>query len=159
MTLSRDPKSGLVARTVLVFVTDTLAYDEFGQAIIYDAPASGAPLYGVNFIRDNLGWITQRVEIVGRTTDTFGYTYNQHSVNPRFQRGIMMIDASCTCTQGVLLADYLKSVMTGDNLPGDLNQEAMNSPFYKQYLPGAPNWLRDPSRLPDTDLTNAFTTE
>jgi len=85
--------------------------------------------------------------------------HNHNFINLRFQRGIMMFDASCTCTRAVLLADYLKSIITGNNLPADLNQEAMNSPFYKQYDPGAPRSVRNPSLLPNTDLTDAFTKE
>jgi hypothetical protein len=77
----------------------------------------------------------------------------------RWQRGIMMYDASCTCTQGILLADYLKDVLTGQNLPADLAQEAANSPFINQYDPSMPKWVHNPSLLPDTDLTNAFTAE
>ena len=77
----------------------------------------------------------------------------------RFQRGIMMYDARCQCTQGVLLADYLKSILTGQNLPADLAQEAADSPLLGQYDPTATNWVQDRARLPDTDLTNAFTPE
>lgn len=84
---------------------------------------------------------------------------NHNFVYQRFQRGILMYDASCTCTQGVLLADYLKSILTGQNLPLDLAQEAQNSPFFHQYDPSQPNWVHNPSLLPNTDLTNAFTQE
>ncbi|MGH7860836.1 MAG: Kelch repeat-containing protein, partial [Candidatus Dormibacteraceae bacterium] len=82
---------------------------------------------------------------------------NHDVVYLRFQRGIMMFDTRCTCTQGMLLADYLKSILIGQNLPADLAQEAKDSPFYQQYDPGRPNWVHDPSRLPNSDLTNAFT--
>jgi N-acetylneuraminic acid mutarotase len=85
--------------------------------------------------------------------------HNHNFVYLRFQRGITMYDASCNCTQGILLADDLKSIITGQNLPADLAQEAKDSPFYRQYDPGAPNWVHDPRLLPDTDLTNAFRPE
>lgn len=75
----------------------------------------------------------------------------------RWQRGIMMYDASCGCTQGILLADYLKSVITGQDLPQDLEKEAVASPFFRQYNSSRPGWLRKPQLLPETDLTNAFT--
>ncbi len=77
----------------------------------------------------------------------------------RFQRGILMYDANCGCTQGILLADYLKSILTGQNLPADLEQEARSSPFYHQYDPSQRGWVHNPSLLPNTDLTNAFTSE
>lgn len=84
---------------------------------------------------------------------------NHNFIYLRWQRGIMMYDASCSCTQGVLLADYLKAILTGQNLPADLAQEAVNSPFLNQYDPGAPHWVRNASLLPNTDLTDAFTPE
>ncbi len=93
------------------------------------------------------------------TSQTMMDVNNHHFIYLRWQRGIMMYDASCTCTQGVLLADYLKAILTGRNLPADLAQEAANSPFLDQYDPSAPNWVHNPSLLPNTDLTNAFTPE
>jgi len=93
------------------------------------------------------------------TSQTMMDVNNHHFIYLRWQRGIMMYDASCSCTQGVLLADYLKDILTSQNLPADLAQEAANSPFLDQYDPGAPNWVHNPSLLPNTDLTNAFTPE
>ncbi len=74
----------------------------------------------------------------------------------RWQRGIMMYDRKCNCTQGVLLADYLKAVISGQNLPADVDIESRGSPFYRQYDNQKPGWLRNPSLLPGTDLTDAF---
>ena len=82
---------------------------------------------------------------------------NHNFIYLRWQRGIMHYDASCNCTQGILLADYLKSILTGQNLPSDLDQQARSSPFYKQYDKSQPNWVHDFTLLPDTDLTDAFT--
>ncbi len=84
---------------------------------------------------------------------------NSNFIYLRFQRGIMHYDAACNCTQGILLADYLKAILTGEGLPADLDQEARSGPFYRQYDPTALGWVHDPSRLPGTDLTSAFTRE
>lgn len=81
---------------------------------------------------------------------------NHNFIYLRWQRGIMQYDASCTCTRGILLADYLKAILTGQNLPADVGSEAAGSPFLDQYDPGQPNWVHDPARLPDTNLMNAF---
>jgi hypothetical protein len=81
---------------------------------------------------------------------------NRGVVYLRWQRGVMQYDAATGRTQGVLLADYLKSVLTGTNLPADLASEARDSPFYRQYDPSVAGWVRDPVRLRLTDLTNAF---
>lgn len=81
---------------------------------------------------------------------------NPNFVYQRFQRGIMHYDATTGVTRGILLADYLKSILTGQNLPDDLRQQARGSRFYAQYTPGAPLWLSRPGDLPGTDLSWAF---
>lgn len=81
---------------------------------------------------------------------------NGNFVYLRFQRGIMHFDAATGVTQGLLLADYLKSIITGINLPGDLEEQARTSRFYRQYAPGRPQGLARPAQLPGTDLTTAF---
>ena len=43
----------------------------------------------------------------------------------------MHYDKACGCTQGLLLADYLKALLTGDNLPGDLAAQAASSPLLR----------------------------
>jgi hypothetical protein len=83
---------------------------------------------------------------------------NPNFVYQRYQRAIMHYRAECGCTERILLADWFKSVITGSNLPSDLEQQARadDSPFLFQYCPGAERWLCQPQRLPDTDLTLAF---
>ena len=84
---------------------------------------------------------------------------NSNFVYQRFQRGIMHYDAECRCTQGLLLADYLKSILTLRNLPPDLAAQAQRSPFYAQLDPAQPRWLKRPGDLPTSDLTDAFVGE
>jgi len=97
------------------------------------------------------------LEMWGIPTSQVMMDPNNHDfVYLRFQRGIMMFDASCGCTQGVLLADFLKSILTGTNLPADLEQEAQDSPFYRQIPRGSRMLVRDPDLLPNTDLRGAF---
>jgi N-acetylmuramoyl-L-alanine amidase len=81
---------------------------------------------------------------------------NAGFVYQRFQRGIMHYDSACRCTQGLLLADYLKSILILRNLPPDLAAQAQRSPFYGQLDPARPRWLKRPGELPTTDLTDAF---
>ena len=82
---------------------------------------------------------------------------NGNFIYQRFQRGIMHYDAACKCTQGLLLADYFKALITGENLPIDLAAQAVSSPFLRQYAPDKPGGLRQASALPGSDLTAAFT--
>ncbi|MDQ6672493.1 MAG: hypothetical protein M3069_17420 [Chloroflexota bacterium] len=81
---------------------------------------------------------------------------NSNFIYQRFQRGIMHYDKGCGCTQGLLLADYLKSVITAQNLPTDLAAQVQNSRYYKQYAPGKPGSMARPNDLPGSDLTGAF---
>jgi len=82
--------------------------------------------------------------------------HNSKFVYQRFQRGIMHYDATTKTTQGILLADYFKSILMGENLPPDLLAEAQTSPFFGQYDPLKTDWVGRPSQLPGTDLTRAF---
>jgi N-acetylmuramoyl-L-alanine amidase len=77
----------------------------------------------------------------------------------RFQRGIMHYDAACGCTQGLLLGQYLRSIMTLRDLPSDLDGQARASRFYAQFNPSAGGKLNRPKDLPGSDLTNAFIRE
>lgn len=81
---------------------------------------------------------------------------NGQFIYQRFQRGIMHFRANTGTTEGILLADYFKSIITGKNLPPDLAAQAAASPYTSQYCPGAPNWICRPVQLRDTDLTFAF---
>ena len=88
---------------------------------------------------------------------------NSQFIYQRFQRGIMHF-AVGQGTRGILLADYLKSVMLGpiwaqrkgSSLPPDLNQQAQGSRQYAQYCPGETRWMCRPNDLVATDLTFAF---
>lgn len=85
---------------------------------------------------------------------------NANFVYQRFQRGIMHFDASTgATTQRMLLGDYFKGVMGGQEIPADLEEAAVGSPFYHQYDRSRPLHLARPVELPDTDLTDAFEPE
>ena len=77
-------------------------------------------------------------------------------VYQRWQRGIMHFRAAASVTEGVLVGDYFKSVITGRNLPPDLAEDMQNSRYSGQYSPGSPGWVARPGELPSTDMTNAF---
>ncbi len=84
---------------------------------------------------------------------------NGNFIYLRFQRGIMMYDATAKITQAVLLADYFKALITGSNVPSDLATAAQQSPFYNQYNDGMPNGLNQPALLPGTNMQFAFDPE
>ncbi len=77
------------------------------------------------------------LEVWGAPTSKPAYDPANHNfIYQRFQRGIMHYDKTCGCTQGLLLADYLKALMTGADLPGDLALQAAASPLLKAAING-----------------------
>ena len=74
----------------------------------------------------------------------------------RWQRGIMHFRSEVPVTEGILVGEYFKAVITGKSLPPDLAQDMKGSRYAGQYLPGAPGWTARPADLPSTDMTGAF---
>jgi hypothetical protein len=81
---------------------------------------------------------------------------NSNFVYQRFQRGVMHFDATSGQTQALLLADYLKNILRGRDLPNDLASAAHTSKYFAQYCPTNNHWICRPQDLPATDLTFAF---
>ena len=97
------------------------------------------------------------LELWGLPTSRPEYDPNNRGfVYQRFQRGIMHYDATTGATQGLLLGDYLKAIMTGRDLPRDLEAQARGNPFYRQYEIGADRGPLRSAELPATDLALAF---
>jgi len=72
------------------------------------------------------------LQLWGLPTSKPAYDPNNHEfIYQRFQRGVMHYDRGCRCTQGLLLADYLKDLLTGVRLPDDLAAQAGGSPLFK----------------------------
>lgn len=98
------------------------------------------------------------LQMWGIPTSSPAFDPNNHNfVYLRFQRGIMMFDNTAGgVTEGVLMGDALKSVITGQNLPEDLAAQTAGSRFSNQYNNSNPLGLNRPDELPNTDMTNAF---
>jgi len=76
LTITRSVQNGLITGTTLGVATDTRTYSTFGELGQYTASVSGTPVLDVQYTRDKLGRITQKVETFGGSTDTFVYTYD-----------------------------------------------------------------------------------
>jgi hypothetical protein len=97
------------------------------------------------------------LEVWGIPTSAPAFDPNNHNVvYQRFQRGILQYDAACGCTHALLLADYLKDILMGADLPPDLQSAASGSPYFGQYQPSRPASVENPELLPNTDLSKAF---
>lgn len=125
-------------------------FDTFNGTVPPDLAFGGAP--------PNPGLLTLlNLEIWGLPTSrpqpdpgNGGFIYQ------RYQRGIMHFDASCGCTQGILVGEYFKAVLTGRNLPPDLAADMQGSKYLGQYNPSLVGWINRPNELQSTDLTGAF---
>ena len=58
-------------------MTDGLTYSTFGELSTYQASSSGSPQLNVQYTRDSLGRITQKLETIGGATTTTVYGYDQ----------------------------------------------------------------------------------
>jgi RHS repeat-associated protein len=76
MTLTRSSQDGLLQSTSLDSVTDSYTYNGFGEVTGYSATGPAGSIYAVNYTRDKLGRITQKMETVGTSTTTFAYGYD-----------------------------------------------------------------------------------
>lgn len=100
------------------------------------------------------------VEIWGLPVSAPGQDPNRRGVvYQRFERGVMAYDASCACVRALPMAAYFKSLLTGEDLPSDLESQARFSRFYRQYDNLRPRGLVRPEELPDTNLRDAFEPE
>lgn len=138
-----------------------------------NTPQVGSSTYGVdilNFINSNVPDTAagQPVNFLQHFNATGGLTIwgapisqpapdpaNGNFIYQRFQRGIMHYIAG-TGTESILLADYLKDILMGQNVPADLQAQSSESRYYGQYCPGNAQSLCRPNDLPGTDLTFAF---
>jgi len=142
-TMAPDLWEGLAVNFYRTFL-DTV---KLGEAFPNGGGSSGL-LQGIDF------------EMWGVVTSKPMYDPNNHNfVYLRWQRGIMHYDKTNGLTQGLLLGDALKALITGTNLPGDLDQQARASRFYRQYNNSLPNGVARPGELPNTDMKDAFEKE
>lgn len=145
-------------RAVVAFVSDTVPNVWMGQPVGFlDA-----------FLQP--GWLAGEADPVRQALvglEIYGFPIspvapdplNSQFVYQRFQRAVLQYDPSTGLAQPLLMADYLKAVMTGQNVPQGLAAQAQGSRFFQQYRPGAPAWIARGAELPDTDLTLAFERE
>lgn len=76
LVLTRNVQNGLLAGTALGAVTDALTYNSFGEHTSYNASYSGSEVFKQEFTYDSLGRITQKIETISGTSDTYDYTYD-----------------------------------------------------------------------------------
>jgi RHS repeat-associated protein len=80
LSITRDAGNGLLTGTSLGSTSDSYTYDSFGEVTAYTAAVNGAPVYSVQFTRDNTGRIVAKSETIDGTTTslTYGYDPDRH---------------------------------------------------------------------------------
>jgi hypothetical protein len=151
-------------------MTDLLPYSHFNgltvptadPAIAFVAPGPDQPNYTARlrvFLQGNVPetWNGLPVQFwstytAGGGADVWGMPTSAPKVDPnnpqfvyqRFENGILLYDARAGTAQPLPLGDYLKAVLSGQNLPVDLASEVASSQLLRA------------AGLTNTDLTDAF---
>ena len=77
MTLARNSSNGLLTGSTLGSVTDTYAYNSFGEVSNYTAAYPAGLSCQIGYTRDSIGRITGKTEAINGITTTWGYSYDQ----------------------------------------------------------------------------------
>jgi len=75
LTLSRDVQNGLLTGTTIAGVNTTNTYNIFGEISAFNA-SFGVDNYQNTYVRDKLGRIIQKVEVIQGVTTTTDYVYD-----------------------------------------------------------------------------------
>ena len=75
-TVTRDPTTGLVSGASLGQITDSFAYNSFGEPTQYTANGPAGALMAETYTRDKLGRVTDTSETIGGTTTAWHYGYD-----------------------------------------------------------------------------------
>jgi YD repeat-containing protein len=73
---TRNPRNRVLSGTTIGTVTDVWTYNGFAEPSSYTARIAGADLYRSDYVRDNLGRITQKTATVEAVTTVYVYTYD-----------------------------------------------------------------------------------
>jgi RHS repeat-associated protein len=76
LSLNRNGQNGLLAGSTVGNVADTITYNTFAEPVSYRAAYGTGVLVDVQYTRDALGRITQKIETVQGVSDTFDYGYD-----------------------------------------------------------------------------------
>jgi hypothetical protein len=71
LTLTRDADNGLLKGTTLGKVSTTLTHNPFGELLRYTASYEETPLYHVEYARDKLGRITDKISTLAGKVTTY----------------------------------------------------------------------------------------
>jgi RHS repeat-associated protein len=76
LAITQSADNGQIAATTLGVAADSRSYNDFGELIGYTASVNGAPVYDVEFTRDDNGRIAAKQETIDGQTTVYGYSYD-----------------------------------------------------------------------------------
>ncbi len=76
LAVTRDATRGVISGTSLGSVTTAAEYNNFAEPTSASADFAGTSLWRVNYTRDKLGRILEKMETIEGVTDTFVYQYD-----------------------------------------------------------------------------------
>ena len=76
LALIHNAQNGLRTGSTLGSVSDSLSYNTHTELTNYSASYASSGIYSAAYTHDALGRITQKVETIGGTATTYGYTYD-----------------------------------------------------------------------------------
>lgn len=76
LALTRNAQNGLLTGSTLGGVTDSLTYSTHAELTNYSARYTSTAIYNTAYSRDALSRITHKVETIGGTATTYGYSYD-----------------------------------------------------------------------------------
>jgi RHS repeat-associated protein len=80
LTISRDVQNGMMTGSTVGSVTDSVAYNGFGELQQYQARYGGSTVFNVDYgTRDKLGRIVTKTETVNGETHTYSYVYDSNT--------------------------------------------------------------------------------
>lgn len=109
LTITRDPASGLSTGTALGVVTESFAYNSFGELVAQSVSVGGTEVFAATHSRDKLGRIVQIIETFSGTTVTIGFTYDAGGRIATVTRNGVMTESYTYDVRGNLISDHLQS--------------------------------------------------
>jgi RHS repeat-associated protein len=76
LALTRSAQNGLLTGSTLGGATDSMTYNTLAELTNYSASYTTTGIYSAAYSHDALGRITQKVETIGGTPVTYGYSYD-----------------------------------------------------------------------------------
>ncbi len=76
MLVGRRVSNGLLTGTNLGVVSDAWTYNPFAEPVGYAATVSSVSYYSTGFLRDRLGRVLRKTEVIDNATNVFDYSYD-----------------------------------------------------------------------------------